>query len=227
MGLLSLLASLEALAPRRARAQPRSKRWVTNWGVTILNTLTLRALAFALRLLAVGAAMDAASQGWGLFNIVGLPIWIEVVMCILILDFVIWVQHLITHKVPLLWRLHRVHHADVDMDVTTAIRFHPIEIALSMLLKIGVLYLLGPAALAVILFEIILNCSAMFNHANIRLPVARGCALFGGFWSRRICTACIILCTAMNMTATTALPCRSGIRCFALTSRNLRKGMTT
>ena len=172
MGLLSLLASLEALAPRRARAQPRSKRWVTNWGVTILNTLTLRALAFALRLLAVGAAMDAASQGWGLFNIVGLPIWIEVVMCILILDFAIWLQHLITHKVPLLWRLHQVHHADVDMDVTTAIRFHPIEIALSMLLKIGVIYLLGPAALAVILFEIILNGSAMFNHANIRLPVA-------------------------------------------------------
>lgn len=171
LGLFTVLASLEALAPRRARAQPRSKRWVTNWGVTILNTLTLRALAFALPLLAVGAAMDAASQGWGLFNIVGLPIWIEVVMCILILDFAIWLQHLITHKVPLLWRLHQVHHADVDMDVTTAIRFHPIEIALSMLLKIGLVYILGPAAIAVVLFEIILNGTAMFNHSNLRLPL--------------------------------------------------------
>ena len=90
---------------------------------------------------------------------------------IIILDFVIWAQHLITHKVPMLWRLHRVHHADVDMDVTTAIRFHPVEIALSMGLKIGVVYLLGPAAIAVILFEIILNGTAMFNHANIRLPL--------------------------------------------------------
>jgi sterol desaturase/sphingolipid hydroxylase (fatty acid hydroxylase superfamily) len=103
--------------------------------------------------------------------VIGWPVWLEVVLAILILDFVIWAQHLITHKVPVLWRLHRVHHADRDMDVTTAIRFHPVEIALSMLLKIGVVYLLGPAALAVILFEIILNGTAMFNHANLRLPV--------------------------------------------------------
>ncbi|AXI53526.1 hypothetical protein SuNHUV7_07270 (plasmid) [Pseudoseohaeicola sp. NH-UV-7] len=171
LGLFALFATLEALAPRRDRRQPRRTRWITNWGITILNTLTLRALAFGLPLLAVGAALDASAQGWGLFNIVGWPVWFEVVLAVLIFDFAIWLQHLITHKVPLLWRLHRVHHADVDIDVTTAIRFHPVEIALSMVLKIGLVYLLGPAALAVILFEILLNGTAMFNHANIRLPL--------------------------------------------------------
>ncbi|WP_300033930.1 sterol desaturase family protein [uncultured Roseobacter sp.] len=171
LGLFSVLALLETVAPRRIRTQPRSRRWLTNWGVTIVNTLTLRALAFALPLLAVGAAVDAEGQGWGLFNNLALPVWFEVLLCILILDFAIWLQHLITHKVPLLWRLHRVHHADVDMDVTTAIRFHPVEIALSMLLKIGLVYLLGPAAIAVVLFEIILNGTAMFNHSNLRLPL--------------------------------------------------------
>ncbi|WP_420013129.1 sterol desaturase family protein [Tateyamaria sp.] len=171
LGLFLVLAAVEALAPRRVRTQTRRRRWVTNWAFTVANTVLLRALAVALPLLAVGAAVDANAQGWGLFNLLDLPLWIEIFAAILILDLAIWAQHLITHKVPLLWRLHRVHHADVDMDVTTAIRFHPVEIGLSMLLKIGVVYLLGPAAIAVILFEIILNGTAMFNHANIRLPL--------------------------------------------------------
>ena len=170
LGLFAILAAAEAVVPRRSRSQPRSSRWVTNWGVTVLNTLTLRLMAFALPLLAVGAAIDAETQGWGLFNALSLPFWVEVALVVLILDFAIWLQHLITHKVPLLWRLHRVHHADVDMDVTTAIRFHPVEIALSMALKIGLVYLLGPAAIAVVLFEIILNGTAMFNHSNLALP---------------------------------------------------------
>lgn len=170
ISLFAVLATLEALAPRRARSQLRSKRWVTNWGVTVINTLTLRLMAFALPLLAVGAALDADTQGWGLFNAISLPIWLEIAIVVLIFDFAIWLQHLITHKVPLLWRLHRVHHADVDMDVTTAIRFHPVEIALSMLLKIGLVYLLGPAAIAIVIFEIILNGTAMFNHSNLALP---------------------------------------------------------
>ena len=172
LGLFALLALIEALAPRRIRTQTRKTRWVTNWAMTIANTVTLNAMAFTLPLLAVGAAIDAQSQGWGLFNATSWPTWIEVVLVILILDFAIWVQHVITHKVPFLWRLHQVHHADVDIDVTTAIRFHPIEIALSMLLKIGLVYLLGPAALAIVLFEVILNGTAMFNHANIRLPLS-------------------------------------------------------
>lgn len=171
LALFVLLAAAESYAPRRLRRQARRKRWVTNWGVTLLNTLTLRAMAFVLPLLAVGAAVDAQTQGWGLFNAISLPLWLEVLATLLILDFAIWAQHLITHKVPVLWRLHRVHHADVDMDVTTAIRFHPVEIALSMLLKIGLVYALGPAAIAVIAFEIMLNGTAMFNHSNLRLPL--------------------------------------------------------
>ena len=170
LGLFCLLALAEACWPRRERRQDRARRWATNWAIVILDTLTLRLIAVILPLLAVGAALDAAAQGWGLFNFMEWPGWLEVLLAILILDFAIWAQHLVTHKVPLLWRLHRVHHADVDIDVTTAIRFHPVEIALSMLLKIGLIYLLGPAALAVILFEIILNGTAMFNHANLRLP---------------------------------------------------------
>lgn len=170
LGLFVVLATLEALAPRRVRSQPRRTRWLTNWSVTVLNTVTLRLMAFALPLLAVGAAIDADAQGWGLFNAVALPLWLEILVVVLIFDFAIWLQHLITHKIPILWRLHRVHHADVDMDVTTAIRFHPVEIALSMLLKIGLVYLLGPAAIAIVVFEIILNGTAMFNHSNLALP---------------------------------------------------------
>ena len=120
--------------------------------------------------MAIAAATDASARGWGLLGAVDWPNWLEIILAMLILDFVIWAQHLITHKIPLLWRLHQVHHADRDMDVTTAIRFHPIEIALSMILKIGMVYALGPTAFAVILFEILLNGAAMFNHANIRLP---------------------------------------------------------
>jgi len=170
-GLFALFAAIESLAPRRPRRQTRRARWVTNWGIVILDTLTLRALALALPLLAVGAALDAEAQGWGLMNNVDMPYWIAVLATVLFFDFAIWLQHLITHKVPILWRLHRVHHADLDIDVSTAIRFHPVEIGLSMLLKIGLVYLLGAPALGIILFEIILNGTAMFNHANIRLPL--------------------------------------------------------
>ncbi|MFD2738053.1 sterol desaturase family protein [Sulfitobacter aestuarii] len=171
LGLFAILAGAEAWMPRRDRRQPQARRWLTNWSILILGTLGLRLLALFLPLLAVGAALDAAAQGWGLFNRLDWPIWLEILLAVLIFDFAIWLQHLITHKVPLLWRLHRVHHADVDMDVSTAIRFHPVEIALSMLLKIGLAYLLGPAALAVILFEILLNGTALFTHANLRLPL--------------------------------------------------------
>jgi len=170
LGLFILLAAFEALAPRRERRQKQSTRWMTNWGITLLNTVALRLMALALPLLAVGAAMDAHAQGWGLLNWTEWPVWIEIAVAVIVLDFSIWLQHLITHKVPLLWRLHRVHHADVDIDVSTAIRFHPVEIALSMLLKIGLVYVLGPAAIAVVVFEILLNGTAMFNHANLALP---------------------------------------------------------
>ena len=170
-GLFALFATLEALAPRRARSQPRSRRWFTNLSLVILDSLALRALAIALPFLAVGAAIDAWRLGWGLFNLVVWPLWLEVMLAILILDLAIWAQHLVTHKVPLFWRFHRVHHADRDFDVTTALRFHPVEILASMVLKIGLVYLIGPQAIAVVLFEVILNGTAMFNHANLRLPL--------------------------------------------------------
>jgi sterol desaturase/sphingolipid hydroxylase (fatty acid hydroxylase superfamily) len=170
LGLFILMAGLETLAPRRRRALPRMRRWFTNWSIQIVDALALRAFAIFAPLLAVGVALDAQSSGVGLFNTVGLPLWLEFILAVLILDFAIWLQHLLTHKIPVLWRLHRVHHADRDMDVTTAIRFHPVEILLSMALKIGLVYLIGPAAWAVVVFEVILNGTALFNHANFNLP---------------------------------------------------------
>lgn len=170
LGLFALFAVLEARAPRRARVVPRRGRWITNLSITVLDTLTLRAMAILLPALAVGAALDAQAQGWGLFNRLDGPAWLEILLAVLILDLAIWAQHLVTHKVPLFWRFHRVHHADRDMDVTTAVRFHPVEIAASMGLKIGLVYLLGPAAVAVVLFEVLLNGTALFNHANLALP---------------------------------------------------------
>ena len=170
--LFATFAAWEAWHPRRRRALPRSRRWATNVAITVIDAVTLRALAVVLPLLAVGAAIDAGRLGWGLFNHLGAPGWIEALATILILDFAIWLQHLVTHRVPLLWRFHRVHHADRDIDVTTAVRFHPVEIAASMVLKIGIVYLIGAPALAVLIFEILLNGTALFNHANIALPPA-------------------------------------------------------
>ena len=170
LGLFVLLAALETLLPRRERSMARRGRWITNWGMTLANTLTLRLMAVLLPVLAVGAAVDAERLGIGLFNVTDWPLWLEWMLALFVLDLLIWTQHMLTHKIPFLWRLHRVHHADRDMDVTTAIRFHPVEIALSMLLKIGAIYLLGPAMGAVILFEILLNGCALFNHANIHIP---------------------------------------------------------
>ncbi len=171
VGLFLLFALIETLMPRRVRSETRKRRWVTNWTLIIIDSLSLRILAIAVPLLAVGAATDAGNMGWGLLNQITLPLWIKVALTIVFLDFAIWFQHLITHKIPFLWRFHRVHHADRDIDVTTAIRFHPVEIAASMVLKIGLVYLIGAPALAVILFEIMLNSTAMFNHANIKLPL--------------------------------------------------------
>lgn len=170
LGLFAVFAVLEALAPRRVRVQPRNGRWFTNLSITVLNTFALRALSIVLPFLAVGAAIDAWVQGWGLLNHVAWPLWVEVLTAVLVLDLAIWAQHLISHRVPLFWRFHRMHHADRDMDVTTALRFHPVEILASMVLKIGLVYLLGPQAIAVVLFEVLLNGSALFNHSNLRLP---------------------------------------------------------
>jgi len=157
----------ELLAPRRVLSVSKMKRWVNNLGLLLLNSLVLRLLFPAA---AVGIAYSVADMGWGLFNWLSLPYWIEVVVAVLLLDLAIYLQHLMMHQVPLLWRLHRVHHADLDIDLTTGSRFHTIEILFSMLIKWGVIALLGPALFAVLVFEILLNGMALFNHANVWLP---------------------------------------------------------
>jgi len=162
-----LIAAWEARAPARARRLPRLLRWSNNLGLVALNTLLLRLLFPAA---AAGMAAFAAAQGWGLLNYLAPPYWLAVVIAIVALDFVIWLQHVLVHAIPVLWRLHRVHHADPDFDLTTGARFHPLEILLSMSIKFAAIALLGPPVLAVILFEVLLNATSMFNHGNVRLP---------------------------------------------------------
>jgi sterol desaturase/sphingolipid hydroxylase (fatty acid hydroxylase superfamily) len=171
LALFGLFAVLEGVLPKRARVQARGGRWFTNLSITVLNTAALRLLSVVLPFLAVGAAVDAWRNGWGLLNAVAWPLWVEVLLTILVLDFAIWAQHWLTHRVPLFWRFHRMHHADRDMDVTTALRFHPVEILASMGLKIGLVYALGPQPVAVVLFEVLLNGTALFSHSNLRLPL--------------------------------------------------------
>ncbi len=167
LGVFALMAAWEFTAPRRRLRESKPRRWGTNWAIAILDTAVVRLL---FPLAAVGAALDAQANGWGLLPAIGAPFWLAFALTLLVMDFAIWLQHLVSHKVPALWRLHQVHHADPDIDVTTAIRFHPVEIALSMLLKIGLVYALGAPAAAVVAFEVILNGMAMFNHANVRMP---------------------------------------------------------
>jgi sterol desaturase/sphingolipid hydroxylase (fatty acid hydroxylase superfamily) len=157
----------EIVSPRRALSVSKLQRWTHNIGLLLLNSLVLRVLFPAA---AVGIAYTTAASGWGLFNRVDLPYWLEVLLAVLLLDLAIYLQHRLMHRVPLLWRLHRVHHADLDIDMTTGSRFHTLEIIVSMLIKWVVIFLLGPALLAVLIFETLLNGMAVFNHANISLP---------------------------------------------------------
>ena len=168
-GIFAAMALWEIAAPVRARVAAKGQRWATNWAISLINAGTVAVMKAGLGAAAVLAAIDAGENGIGLFQHLDWPAWAEILLVFLALDFAIWLQHLLSHKIPVLWRLHRVHHADRDIDVTTAIRFHPIEIALSMLFKIGLVYALGAPVVAVILFEVVLNGSAMFNHANIGL----------------------------------------------------------
>jgi sterol desaturase/sphingolipid hydroxylase (fatty acid hydroxylase superfamily) len=168
-GVFALMALWEAVAPRRARLLPRRVRWLHNLALVVLNSLILRLL---FPLAAVGFALLAAERGWGLLNAFEVPFWWAFALAVVALDFAIYLQHVMFHAVPLLWRLHRVHHADADIDVTTGARFHPIEILLSMLIKFAVIAVFGAPAAAVLVFEVLLNATAMFNHANLRLPDA-------------------------------------------------------
>ncbi|MBI2806280.1 MAG: sterol desaturase family protein [Planctomycetes bacterium] len=166
-GVLVIMALGELFAPRRRLTVKKPLRWASNLGLVALNSVVARVL---LPIGAVGMALFSEEHGWGLFNNIETPFWLVVVLCVVGLDLAIYLQHIMFHAVPILWRLHMVHHADLDFDVTTGLRFHTIEILLSMGIKFAVVVLLGAPALAVLIFEIALNATAMFNHANVRLP---------------------------------------------------------
>jgi len=166
-GVLAAMALWETLAPRRRLATAKSVRWFSNLGLVVLDTVAVRLL---IPLGAVGAALLAKERGWGLLNNVVLPGWLAVALAVVALDFAIYLQHVLFHAVPVLWRLHMVHHADLDFDVTTGVRFHTLEILLSTGIKMGAVVLLGAPALAVLLFEVLLNATSLFNHGNVRLP---------------------------------------------------------
>ena len=166
--LFVLIAAAEILAPRRPRELKKSFRWFGNLSVHVLNSVIIYA---GFPLLPVGMALLCARKGWALLNHIPLPDAVAILLSILALDLLIFTQHFLLHRIGLLWRLHRMHHTDVDLDITSALRFHPLEIILSMLIKLAAVATLGPPALAVFLFETLLNAMAMFSHANLRLPL--------------------------------------------------------
>jgi len=166
---LLLMMLLEAVLPKRERVQPRGGRWLTNLSLVVINSFVLKLLGPVTAVVVADYALD---KGWGLLNVspIPLPLYLEIIVGVVLLDLAIYFQHIAFHRIPILWKLHKVHHVDRDIDVTTGIRFHPVESIISMLYKCIVILLLGPIALSVIIFEIILNASAMFNHANFSIP---------------------------------------------------------
>jgi len=169
LGMIAVMALWEVAVPRRARGLPRRARWVGNIGIVVLNTILVR-LLFPLAV--VGFALQGEARGWGVLALAPIPGWLLVVIGVIALDLVIYAQHVLFHAVPALWRLHRMHHADLDFDFTTGVRFHPIEILLSVGLKFLAVAALGAPALAVLIFEILLNATSLFNHGNVALPRA-------------------------------------------------------
>lgn len=163
----AVMAIWEVAGPRRARDLPRRRRWPGNLGVVLLDTAVVR-LIFPAG--AVASALWAERAGLGLFNQTDAPVWIEALASIVLLDLAIWGQHVLFHRVPALWRLHRMHHTDLDVDVTTGVRFHPLEMLISMAIKVAVVAAIGAPAAAVVAFEVVLNATSLFNHADVRVP---------------------------------------------------------
>ncbi len=168
LGTLLFMALWEIMAPRRRLNDRKARRWLTNLSLVLLNTVAVR---FLLPVLPVGLAAAVGEQSGGILNLMALPRWLAIILALLILDFVMYLQHLLFHFLPPLWRLHRMHHSDLDIDVTTGNRFHPLEIVISLWIKLTAVFFIGPSVMAVILFELLLNAMAQFNHGNIRLPV--------------------------------------------------------
>jgi len=168
-GILAIVAVWEVIAPRRLLTDNKGRRWFTNLSLVVIDTIVVR---FFLPVLPVGMAIMAQERGWGILNLIILPTWIKIILAVVALDFIIYLQHLIFHFLPILWRLHRMHHTDLDIDVTTGNRFHPIEIIISIGIKMAAVALIGPPTMAVVVFEVVLNATSQFNHGNIKLPVA-------------------------------------------------------
>nr|WP_264301948.1 sterol desaturase family protein [Vibrio parahaemolyticus] len=169
IGVLLLCTLWENKLPRKTLTIKRSFRWLNNLSLVALNSAII---ALVMPIAAFQAATIAHDQQWGLFNLLSLPGWLNVLLAVIALDLIIYVQHLVFHRVKPLWKIHRMHHADLDIDVTTGARFHPIEIIISMVVKIASVFILGVSPLAIVVFEIILNASAMFNHSNAKLGLS-------------------------------------------------------
>lgn len=167
LAIFALLAGWEFWRPRRVLSQAKHVRWLTNLSLVVVDALVLRLMG---GVVAFAAAVYVQQHGWGWFNNVAWPYWLEFIIAIVLLDFGLYLQHVTTHRVPWLWRLHRVHHTDLDIDLTTGVRFHPIEIGLSMIYKVVLVTALGAAPWAILVFEIILNGASLFNHSNVYIP---------------------------------------------------------
>ncbi|KZC35043.1 MULTISPECIES: sterol desaturase family protein [Rhodanobacter] len=167
-GIFAMMALWEVLAPRRRQTIGRWRRWPGNLGIVVLNSVLVRLL---FPTAAVGVALYAETHGWGLLHVLKAPNWLALGASVLLLDLAIYLQHVLFHAVPVLWRLHRMHHTDLEFDLTTGARFHPLEILLSLGIKLGVIVALGSPATAVLVFEVLLNATSMFNHGNVRLPM--------------------------------------------------------
>ncbi|WDR02850.1 sterol desaturase family protein [Devosia algicola] len=169
--IFGILAVFELTSPRLERpemiAALKSRRWFTNVSVLVLSSISLRII---FPVAAVGTALWAETQGWGLLNQLAVPGWLAGIVAIIVLDFAVWLEHVLSHKLPWLWRIHRMHHSDTGFDVTTALRFHPLEIVLSMFWKAAIVISLGAPAWSVLVFEVVLNGTAMFNHSNVSIP---------------------------------------------------------
>jgi len=166
-GVLIIMAIWELLWPRRVLTMSKLSRWLSNLGIVLLDNVLIRIL---FPVLVIGLAAMGQENKWGLLNNIQLPYWLSVGLGVLALDLVVYLQHLMFHAVPVIWRLHMMHHADLDIDVTTGLRFHPLEIIISMFIKLSTVAALGPSVLTVLIFEVTLNATAMFNHSNVKMP---------------------------------------------------------
>lgn len=166
-GVLIVMGIWELLQPRRVLTMSKLTRWLSNLGIVVIDTVVLR-LIFPV--LAIGVALTGQENNWGLLNNIQFPYWLSVGLGVLALDFVIYLQHVMVHVLPALWKFHMMHHADLDIDVTTGLRFHPVEIIVSMIIKLSAVAAIGPSVLSVLIFEVTLNATAMFNHSNVKMP---------------------------------------------------------